>query len=63
MLAWLTTAHGLAPADAHLLIGAAAQLDILTLGGNGGADPQSGAAEKAPQGFYRLTTERKCVFL
>ncbi|MCA2972236.1 MAG: acetamidase/formamidase family protein [Acidobacteriaceae bacterium] len=34
MLSWLTAGYGLAPGDAHLLIGAAAQLDILTLGGS-----------------------------
>jgi len=34
MLSWLTAGYGLAPGDAHLLIGAAAQLDVLTLGGS-----------------------------
>jgi len=34
MLSWLTAGYGLAPGDAHLLIGAAAQLNVLTLGGS-----------------------------
>ena len=34
MLLWLTNGHNLKPADAHFLIGAAAGLDIVTLGGS-----------------------------
>ena len=49
MLAWLTTAHGLAPADAHLLIGAAAQLDILTLGGSTAVRIPRAALPKTPR--------------